>query len=190
LYRFDAEPARVRVYDGKVDVTQGKDGMSLTKGKEVVLGAVMLPGKFDVKGWDELYVWSQLRAAAIAQANISAARSMRTNGFRSTSSIWAWSPTWGTLTYLPRSGYYHSIFGFYFYSPGAVWQTYPNAGYRGGNSGGGGGAASQSGWSGMGSVSNSGYSSSSVSSVSSSTGRAAVSTSAPAMSSSAGGRGR
>ncbi|MBI4903547.1 MAG: FecR domain-containing protein [Acidobacteria bacterium] len=190
LYRFDASPARVRVFDGRAEVTQGKESLPLTRGKETVDTAVLMAAKFSTKDYDELYVWSKARAASVAQANMVAARSLRSTGSsRSLSNMWLWNPAYGLVTYIPRSGAYHSAFGYYYYSPSTIWQAYSN--YGGYNSGGGNYGGSQSSWSGMSNSpsynsSSSGYSAP----VMSDSGRASVSASAPAVSAPAGGRGR
>lgn len=188
LYRFDTTPARVRAFDGRAEVTRGTETLPLTRGKEAVEGALLVAGKFSLKDYDELYAWSKVRAASVAQANMVAARSIRSTGSRYSLNAWTWNPAYGLVTFMPRAGSYHSFFGYYYYSPATIWQVYQNyGGYNNNNYGGG-----QSSWSGM-SNSPSYSSSSSVSSapVMSDSGRASVSASAPAVSAPAGGgRGR
>jgi uncharacterized membrane protein YgcG len=186
LYLFDANAKRIRVYDGRAQATLPDGLVLLGKGKELTLGSGLVPEKFDVKDFDALYAWSQERSELVARANLSAAGALKKNGYRMSASSWAWYPSWGMLTFMPRSGYLSCPwFGYAYYSPGSVWQYYQryNGGYYSGGS-----SNSNSSWSGMsrGSVSDSGYSSGGS--------RAAVSSapaaSAPAHSAPSGGRGR
>jgi hypothetical protein len=192
LYDFSVEPGRVRVYEGKAQVSM-KDGvLGLTKGKEVMLVSGLTAGKFNVKNAEDLYHWTQMRSAMIAQANISTASAARNSGYRMQSSMWAFYPGMGICTFLPRSGYIRSPFGWSYYSPGAVWQYYQPRYENTTSSGGwgGGDASSRGGWSGVSnSAGNSGVSSSSG--YSGDTGaRASAPASAPAVSAPSGGRGR
>ncbi len=177
LYRFDADPARLRVYDGKAQVEAGSGFVTVTKGRETALGAVPEPFKFNQKDRDELYVWTQYRAQLVAQANIISARTATTKGFQMGSSSWAYSPYWGLYTFLPRRGIGYSPFGMFVYSPYTVWQYYAprqtyNSGYNASSAGGN--------WGGMGSNSGIGSSAASVSSGSMSHGGAVSAPSAPA----------
>ena len=125
LYRFDVSPARVRVYDGKAVVAAESGPLTLTKGHEAELGAVPVADKFNTtKGRDELYTWSQYRAQLVAQANLVSARTAQSQGYRMSSSSWAYSPYWGMYTFLPRTGVGYSGFGMYVYSPYTIWQYY------------------------------------------------------------------
>src|SRR5581483_11977315 len=75
LYRFDADEARIQVIDGKAEVTDNGQSKEFGKGKEVVLnGGALKPVSFDRKAEDQLYQWSQVRAAYLAQANKASAR--------------------------------------------------------------------------------------------------------------------
>jgi hypothetical protein len=191
LYEFSIEPGRVRVYEGKAQVSMKDGQLPLTKGKEVLLVSGLTAGKFNAKNTDNLYHWTQLRSAMIAQANISTANAARTSGYRMQSSMWAFYPGMGICTFLPRSGYIRSPFGWAYYSPGAVWQYYqPRYNNSNSDSGWGGGGASSGGWSGVrSSAGSSGMSSSSG--YSGDTGaRASAPASAPAVSAPSGGRGR
>jgi hypothetical protein len=126
LYRFDADPARVRVYDGKAVVESENAGpLTLTKGRQSMLGPVALAAKFSTsKERDSLYEWSKYRAALVAQANVVSARTAMSQGFRLSSSAWAFSPYWGMFTFLPLRGYGYSGFGMYVFSPLTIWTYY------------------------------------------------------------------
>lgn len=193
LFEFSAEPGRVRVYDGKAQVSLKDGTVSLGRNREVMLVSGLTAGKFNAKEMGSLYQWTLMRAAVIAQANVSVASTLKSNGYRMQSSMWAWYPGMGICTFMPRSGYIRSPFGWAYYSPSAVWQYYAPRNSYGNNNGGwdgGGSAGNRGGWSGIsGGSSNSGMSSSSG--YSGDTGaRASAPASAPAVSAPSGGRGR
>ena len=156
LYRFDAGLQQVSVYEGKAQVSLKEESIGLGKGHAVTVGSGLTVAKFDVKETDSLYEWSQQRAYLIARANVGAASAFKSNGYRMSSSGWAWNPDYGLLTFLPRSGYYRGGFGWGYYSPGAVWQYYNSGyyqnqnGYSGNNRGGSTGNQAPA-WSGLGS---------------------------------------
>lgn len=200
LYFFDADTERIRVYDGKAEVSLNGELALIGKGREIHLEAGLVPSKFDVKETDALYAWSQSRSALVAKANISAAGDAKKNGFRMSSSSWAWYPSMGILTFLPRSGYIHSPFGYSYYSPGSIWQYYApnynqgNQGYQ--NSGYGYDAGNRS-WAGLGQSggysgggSNSGAASPGYSASAGAARAAAPAPAAPAQTAPSGGRGR
>ena len=136
LYRIDADPARLRVYDGQATVA----GTSVRKGREVALGAsAALATTFDVKDTDSFYRWSSRRAEYVAEANVESARvasnpmsSGYTEGVSSPNGRWSWNPGFGMFTYLPGSGMYNSPFGSTYYStmmaPAYVAITAPSLG--------------------------------------------------------------
>lgn len=83
LYRIDADPGRLRVYDGEAKVTSGAAGQSLLarKGHEVMLGGQDLEAQnFDLKQTDEFYRWSERRDEYVAEANVTAAKYARDSG--------------------------------------------------------------------------------------------------------------
>lgn len=153
LYSFDASNGSVRVFDGKMLVSVDNQNLELGKGREAFVGQTLAASKFPTKTTNSLYDWSKTRSAMVAYANIAASRTMRDNGYRVTNSLWAYYPAYGLVTYLPRSGYIRSPFGWGWYNPSSVWQYYAGAqGYSGGGGNGGGGAsASSSSWGGWGS---------------------------------------
>lgn len=70
LYRFDADEARVSVFDGKAAVSRGDETIELTKGHQAVLSTVLRAEKFDRNAAkDDLYQWSKLRAEYIKAEN-------------------------------------------------------------------------------------------------------------------------
>ena len=121
LYRVDAEPARLRVYDGEARVVSGSDKAVAKKGREVGLGAVLAASNFNTKDTDAFYRWSLRRAEYIATANIASARSSFNR--YSQSGNWVWNPYFGMFTYLPGLGYGYSPYGFYWQSPVTVYMV-------------------------------------------------------------------
>jgi hypothetical protein len=157
LYRFDSEPARMRVYEGEASVVSPSlDPTTVRKGHELAFSDAKLEAKaFDTKDTDEFYRWSARRDEYVAEANISAAKTARDSGYSgmgysamgmtaggigsgigmgSGMGSWAWNPWFGMFTYLPFSGTYFSPFGYGFFSPYAVGYMYgPYSPYSYGN---------------------------------------------------------
>ena len=77
LYRFDNNPAQLRVFEGEALTEAGGRKVELRKGKMVSLDGNLVAGKFDPKLMDDLLLWSQRRSQYIAMANVSAANSLR-----------------------------------------------------------------------------------------------------------------
>lgn len=132
LYRFDADLARLRVYDGDAEVTFAQHNLSAKKGRQVVFGDTMVASNFDTKVSDPFYRWASRRAEYISAANISAAHTASSNGFVSNYGSWAFNPWFGMYTYLPGSGFGYSPFGFGLYSPYTVGYAYTPYIYGGG----------------------------------------------------------
>jgi hypothetical protein len=133
LYRFDANPARAEVIDGKLAVA-GKD---FGKGKEVMLnGEPIKPVSFDRKSEDELYRWSSVRSGYLAEVNGSTAQYVYAGG-PFWGSGWYWNPWFASWSWLPGDGFFYSPFGYPFYSPAyVVYSPYRfGYGYRGGFAG-------------------------------------------------------
>ncbi|HTW67255.1 MAG TPA: hypothetical protein VME17_21695 [Bryobacteraceae bacterium] len=79
LYRIDAEPARLRVYEGEAVVTDASGNLTVRSGKATNLDGVLQAENFDRKNTDSLYNWSDRRAAYVAKANVVSA-STASNG--------------------------------------------------------------------------------------------------------------
>ncbi|MBN9660597.1 MAG: FecR domain-containing protein [Acidobacteria bacterium] len=140
LYRFEAEPASIRVYMGELVVDQNGQKTTLKGGRELVATAGgWTPGKFDAKDTDPLFRWSKRRSGYIAMANVSAARqSTPRNGFLGSGS-WMYNPYFGFATFIPYADTLRSPFGFYYYTPSTVMAVYyPPVYASGGGSGYGG----------------------------------------------------
>jgi hypothetical protein len=142
LYRVDNDPAQLRVYDGKAEVTSGEQKLTAKKGRLVDLdGPALAATKFDSKTGDSLYRWSYRRSGYLAMANLSAAKSINDWGVPWYSrGGWYWNPYFGMFTFVPASGIFHSPFGFSYWSPARVYYVYnaPRAQPGWGNGGGGG----------------------------------------------------
>jgi hypothetical protein len=137
LYQFNAEPARIAVYDGKALVTAGDRTIDVGKGKQLLLtNANLKTQKFDRNQTGELYSWSMLRSEYEAQVNQSAVRTLVVGGPGWYGTGWYWDPWFGTWAFVPGVGYWGSPFGFGFgfYSP-VYWSVhgpiYPGPAYHG-----------------------------------------------------------
>jgi len=72
IYRFDAKPARLRVYSGEAVCETGDKTETLRAGHEMAqLGDEWKTARFDVKSDDPLYRWSAQRSESVAVANVS-----------------------------------------------------------------------------------------------------------------------
>jgi len=148
LYRLDTDPARVRVYDGELLVRSPGTELRLKRGHEAMLDGALVAGKFDPKADDDLYRWSARRSGYMAEANVYSARSLSNSyygGYGNYGSSgqggWMWNPYFGMFSWIPYSGVYYNAFGYAFWSPYSVYQTYYPYNYGGG---GGGGSSSSS----------------------------------------------
>ncbi len=139
LYRFNSEPAELRVYKGKARVRKGDEVLTAKKNKVVELGDFLVAAKFDAKQGDSLYRWSSRRSGYLAMANLSAARSLNRWGMSWRTSGWRWNPYFGMFTYIPASGMFNSPFGYSFWSPRQVYMVYnpPQPSFGGGGGSGG-----------------------------------------------------
>lgn len=150
LYRFDMEPARLKVYKGAADVQTGSDSVQVAGGKMLDLGSNLAAAeKFNVEETDSLDHWSRRRGEMMAMSNVSAANRARTGGWQSdpcanvyvrSLGSWGYNPYYGLGTYIPCTGSIYSPYGYRFWSPLAVYQAFyaprpvfnPNSGYGGG----------------------------------------------------------
>jgi hypothetical protein len=124
LYRFDAQPAAVRVFDGEATVRLGDRAVEVKEGKMATLDGELAVAKFDKDETDTLDRWSRRRGQSLAMANLSAANSLRSNGSTWNTSGWFWNPYFGMFTFVPGSGVYSSPYGYRFYSPFTVYRIY------------------------------------------------------------------
>lgn len=120
LYRLDAEPGELRVYDGRATVEIAGRLVTLRKGRALALDSSLASRKFDVNRGDAFLRWSRRRAETIAMANLAAATSIHDSRVRLRRSGWVLLPDLGMLTFVPYGGIWVSPFGYYFYSPREV----------------------------------------------------------------------
>jgi hypothetical protein len=75
IYRFDAQPARVKVFEGSASVEVGGRTLAVSSGRMMGLtGDTASVEKFDIKDTDSLDHWSRRRGEEVAVANVSAAK--------------------------------------------------------------------------------------------------------------------
>lgn len=141
LFRVDAQPAMLKVYDGEALVARSGEieTVKVKGGRELaLLEAAAEPAKFDDEDGDALHRWAQRRAGYLAMANVSAANSVRRSSYDWRSSGWLWNPYFGMLTYVPYRNSFYSPFGYQFWSPRQVYQVYEPQAWRAPQQGGGG----------------------------------------------------
>jgi hypothetical protein len=124
LYRFDLDPAQIRVYDGKLLAEASGHAVEVKEGRVLALDGTLALEKFDTKTGDPLLRWSRRRAEYMSLASISAAKTARDWGGDWDRSRWLWNPYFGMFTFIPARGIYNSPFGFRFWSPYTVTRIY------------------------------------------------------------------
>jgi hypothetical protein len=117
LYRLDAEPGLLRVYDGKAVVHAGSEELAVGGGKEANFRGTLTAEKFDAKKADAFYAWNGLRSGYIASANVSAARGLLASGSSWNANGWMFDPFFGAFTFVPYNGLLYSPYGWTFWSP-------------------------------------------------------------------------
>jgi len=120
LFRVDADPASVHVFDGEVIATRDGQTLTVKEGRETLLGGVLEAEKFDKEETDAFHRWASRRAGYLASANLSAAKSLFDNGTTWTRSGWFYNQWFGMYTYLPGMNNYFSPFGYSYYAPRRV----------------------------------------------------------------------
>jgi hypothetical protein len=128
VYRFDTEPARLKVFHGMATVQMGGQSVMVATGKMVNLsGAAAAVDKFDVEQADALDNWSRRRAEAMALANISGAKYANDNPTpaNGTGSRWSYNPYFDMYTYIPYSGTMcNPYYSLCYFSPMAAYQNF------------------------------------------------------------------
>jgi hypothetical protein len=158
IYRFDADPGRVRVYQGEAVAAQGEKTVIVKAGHEFAYnGSAWVLGHFDTKETDALYRWSSRRSGDIAVANVSAARQAGTSygaysglmnagmygaygsgmygygsGMYGAGGSWMFNSYYGMYTFMPYYGTAWSPFGYAYYTPITVAPVYAYAPVQGG----------------------------------------------------------
>jgi len=124
IYRFQADPAAVRVWTGEAAAIQAGKTVAVKSGRELAL-ASMTAVKVDPEQTDELYRWAKRRSGYVALANISGARRAEQWGVPvSGYAGWYFNPWFNMFTFIPARGIWNSPFGWRFFSPGAVGWLY------------------------------------------------------------------
>jgi hypothetical protein len=131
VYRFDSEPARLKVFHGSATVEVNGQSVMVGTGRMLALtGGATATEKFDAEQTDALDTWSRRRAEAMAVANVSGAKyGSNGNGYPSSGNgvgnTWAYNPYYDMYTYLPMSGSMcNPYYGLCFYSPMAAYQNF------------------------------------------------------------------
>jgi hypothetical protein len=153
IYRFDAEPGRVKVFKGLAEVQMSGETVPVGAGRMAMLGGTSAAvQKFNVEETDALDHWSHRRGEYLAMANVSAAKSLLDSGGYAPSlgmgigglglgmnnclNSWAFNQWYGMYTYMPCRGSIYSPYGYRFWSPYTVMRAYYVAPtYYGGNRG-------------------------------------------------------
>ncbi len=139
IYRFDSEPAQVRVYDGEAQVQADGKIVTVNDGRMMAFSGEMAVAKFDTKDGDSLYRWAKRRAEYFAVANVSAARSVSQSSSFASGGVpggWVYNPYFSMFTYVPMNGMFYSPFGYAYWSPFTVYRAYyygPSVFSRGGS---------------------------------------------------------
>ncbi len=137
LYDFNLNQEQFRVFDGKASVEEGGKQVKVKGGREVSLDpdSPVKVQKFNKKSYaeDDLYRWSSLRSAYLAEANVDAAGIYANSGWGPWGpgwwgAGWYWDPWFDSFTFIPGDGIFYSPFGWGFYSPWWVYQA-PFYGY-------------------------------------------------------------
>ncbi len=138
IYRFDSEPAQLKVYSGEAEVVGESNDLTVKSSHMVALNNPVAVEKFDAKNGDALSHWSERRGEYISMANVSAAKYVNDSGSGLGSNSWYYNPYFGMFTYMPMNGMFYSPYGYPYYSPGVVYRVYQNPGAAVGRAGFGG----------------------------------------------------
>jgi hypothetical protein len=127
VYRFDADPPRLKVFHGTATVEVAGQNVMVASGKMLALtGGATTIEKFDVEQTDALDNWSRRRAEAMAVANVSGAKYSSDNAYPAqTGNTWVYNPYYDMYTYLPMAGAMcNPYYGLCFYSPMSAYRTF------------------------------------------------------------------
>jgi hypothetical protein len=141
IYRFDSDPAALRVYDGAVLAQINDKSQEIKEGQLLAMNGDLKLAKFDKDDVDSLYKWSKRRSEYISMANVSAAKTVRDSGTSWYSSGWAFNPYFNMYTFIPYRGAFYNPFGYALWSPFSVYDYlyspgFYNTGYLRGGGGG------------------------------------------------------
>jgi len=122
-YDFDAARNQVLVLEGEAIVDENGKQVKVKGGHELTLNQDSAkPQSFDKTAYEsgDLYRWSSLRSAYLAEANVDLAHGyIAGDAFGSGwyGAGWYWDPWFGSYTFIPGDGIFYSPFGWGFYSP-------------------------------------------------------------------------
>jgi hypothetical protein len=122
-YDFDATRNEVLVLDGEAIVDENGKQVKVKGGHELTLNQDSAkPQGFDKNAYEsgDLYRWSSLRSAYLAEANVDAAPGYILAGGYGPGWFgagWYWDPWFDSYTFIPGEGIFYSPFGWGFYSP-------------------------------------------------------------------------
>jgi hypothetical protein len=122
-YDFDTARNQVLVLDGEAIVDDSGRQVKVKGGHELTLNQESTkPQSFDKKNYEssDLYNWSSLRSAYLAEANVDAAPGYIYGGGFGPGwygAGWYWDPWFSAYTFIPGDGIFYSPFGWGFYSP-------------------------------------------------------------------------
>jgi hypothetical protein len=139
LYDFNANPASVRVLEGKAVTFEGNWQVKLTKGHETLLAQAqpLTRQSYNKEQIEEdpLYRWSKLRSDYATESNVDAANELLMDGGW-WGPGWYWDPFWYDFAFMPGFGMGWGPFGYPFFSPWMVgYAPYYGFGYGGGYGG-------------------------------------------------------
>ena len=141
LYRFDTQPAQIKVFKGGADVAVNRETVVVGAGKMLRLGAVASVEKFDVADTDKLDRWSHRRAEVWRMPTFRRPSRRITGGRGGTGTCmasehpcagyggyntgpiikplgtWGYNPYYGLGTYIPCNGTMNSPYGYRYWSP-------------------------------------------------------------------------
>ena len=129
IYRFDSDPAALRVYDGAVLAQINGKSQEIKEGQLLAMNGDLKLAKFNKDDVDALYKWSKRRAEYISMANVSAAKSVQDSGMGWYSSGWAFNPYFNMYTFIPYRGSYYNPFGYALWSPFTVYDYLYSPGF-------------------------------------------------------------
>jgi len=126
VYRFDTEPARLKVFNGNASVQFANQLVMVGSAKMISLdGDSASAEKFDITQTDALDNWSRRRSEAMALANISGAKYNGQQTSAKSGGSWSWNPYFGMYTYIPMYGRYcNPFYNVCYYSPMAAYNTF------------------------------------------------------------------
>ena len=132
LYDFNLNQDKLRVFDGKAVVEDGGSPVKVGSGHAITIASYnrLQLQHFSKKSYEvgDLYRWSSLRSAYLAEANVDAAHFYAANGQGPWGpgwwgAKWYWDPWFHAFTFIPEDGIFYTTFGWGFYSPRLVFKA-------------------------------------------------------------------